>query len=266
MKTKNICKFITENGDGSLQTARFILETELPEGSQSFIADTHRVYLISEGEGCITCSGKTQTLSRGSMVFVVAGMTYALCNTNHLRYMYLDFSGKRGDSLLLRFHITENSNVFHGMTRLLPIWKESLVNANGDNIDLLSESMLLLAFSQLSDAHPVPDAGTALTDYLNEHFQDHALTLTTVAEALGYNAKYLSRMFAEKMGVGFSDYLRELRLRQAVLLMRQGLTSVKNISILCGFADPLYFSKVFKQKFGLSPKAYIAQQNSTEKP
>jgi AraC-like DNA-binding protein len=39
--------------------------------------------------------------------------------------------------------------------------------------------------------------------------------------------------------------------------MEEGVTSVKNVAILSGFRDPLYFSKVFAGSVGMSPKAYI---------
>jgi transcriptional regulator GlxA family with amidase domain len=43
--------------------------------------------------------------------------------------------------------------------------------------------------------------------------------------------------------------------------MEEGLVSVKNIAILSGFHDPLYFSKVFTESEGISPKNYIAKVN-----
>ena len=53
-------------------------------------------------------------------------------------------------------------------------------------------------------------------------------------------------------------YLRELRIRHALFLMEQGVASVKNVALLSGFGDALYFSKVFTAEQGISPKAYIA--------
>ena len=40
--------------------------------------------------------------------------------------------------------------------------------------------------------------------------------------------------------------------------MDQGLLCVSEIASLSGYRDPLYFSKVFKKKMGMSPKSYIA--------
>lgn len=261
MKNKNICKFISEKTECSLQISRFIYETELKQGAFEYLAETNRAYLITQGEGSIIINGKEHFLKMGNIVFIMAGMVYTLLNKKQLCFMYIDYSGNRTDTLMNRFKINEKNNVFDGMSWLIPIWKESLVKANKANIDILSESMLLFAFSQLNNDNTVFDASSTVVDYVNEHFSDSSLTLAAISSELGYNTKYLSHMFIKKTGISFSDYLKEIRLRQAVLLINQGLTSVKNISILCGFSDPLYFSKVFKQNFGVSPHEYISKQN-----
>ncbi len=62
------------------------------------------------------------------------------------------------------------------------------------------------------------------------------------------------------MGTTFSEYLKTLRLRHAVFLIEQGITSVKNVALLSGYRDPLYFSKVFRQSLGVSPSEFIEQK------
>ena len=99
---------------------------------------------------------------------------------------------------------------------------------------------------------------------MEEEFNDPSLSLASVADMLGYNAKYLSHSFKEKIGVGFSQYLRTIRIKHAVFLMEHGVDSVKNIAFLCGFTDPLYFSSVFKEALGISPKEYMQQTKNTD--
>ena len=64
------------------------------------------------------------------------------------------------------------------------------------------------------------------------------------------------------MGMGYTEYLRNIRLKQAVFLLDHKLDSIKNISSLSGFSDPLYFSTVFKKEIGISPKDYILKVNN----
>ncbi len=87
--------------------------------------------------------------------------------------------------------------------------------------------------------------------------------MATAAEELGYNAKYLSTCFKRKMNIGFSEYVRTLRINNAVFLMDHGVESVKNVAFLSGFQDALYFSKVFKATVGQSPSEYIEKLYSS---
>ena len=56
--------------------------------------------------------------------------------------------------------------------------------------------------------------------------------------------------------MGYSEYVRSLRIKYAVSLFDHGIDSVKNVALLSGFTDPLYFSTVFKKCLGVSPKEY----------
>ena len=77
-----------------------------------------------------------------------------------------------------------------------------------------------------------------------------------MARMVGYNAKYLSHFFKKEFGMGFAEYLRLLRINHAVILLENGVTSVKNVAALSGFSDPLYFSRVFTAAIGIPPKEY----------
>ena len=52
--------------------------------------------------------------------------------------------------------------------------------------------------------------------------------------------------------------INTIRVNNACALMNKGFTSVKDIAFLCGFNDPLYFSKVFKTKMKQTPREYIS--------
>ena len=95
--------------------------------------------------------------------------------------------------------------------------------------------------------------------YFNED-----LSLSEIADVAGYHKKYLSSTFKKQFGMGISEFLRVLRIRYAVMLMENGVTSVKNVAALSGFSDPLYFSKVFTEMIGVSPSQYQKQSKPQE--
>lgn len=174
--------------------------------------------------------------------------------------MYISFSGYHADELLKRFDITVKNRLFSGFDGIIPLWKESLSRANEATIDLASESMLLYAFSRLSgDLSEKNGIISRITEISENGFTDPGLSITAIAAELGYNSKYISHLFKEKTGITYSEYLRTLRIKYAVSLFDHGIDSVKNVALLSGFGDPLYFSTVFKNATGVSPKEYLSR-------
>lgn len=81
------------------------------------------------------------------------------------------------------------------------------------------------------------------------------INLASTAEEIGVNSSYLSKVFKEEMGVGFNQYLCQVRIIKAKALMDKG-EELKSIPLQCGFQDYPYFSKVFKRQEGYPPSQY----------
>ena len=94
-----------------------------------------------------------------------------------------------------------------------------------------------------------------------ERFRDPQLSLSQIAKEIGYNSKYLSHYFKKKMNVTYTQYLRSFRFKYAISLFKLGINSIKNVALLSGFSDPLYFSNAFKKEIGVSPKDFISKQS-----
>jgi two-component system response regulator YesN len=82
------------------------------------------------------------------------------------------------------------------------------------------------------------------------------LTLEEVAEHVGLSPYYFSKLFKDRFGVTFIDYLTEVRIERAKEEMRDPNKSLKEVCFLVGYNDPNYFSRVFKKQTGLSPTEY----------
>ena len=90
-------------------------------------------------------------------------------------------------------------------------------------------------------------------------FPDESFELDRYLHSLPFNYDYLRKLFKTEMGVTPHQYLSDLRLRAAAERLR--LTdgngaNVSEIAHLCGFREPLYFSRMFRKKHGLSPSEY----------
>lgn len=82
------------------------------------------------------------------------------------------------------------------------------------------------------------------------------LSLAEVANVCNMSDSYFSRKFKEKFNINFSTYLLNIRLEKAKELLKEKNLNIENISEMVGFKDSSYFSKSFKQKYGMAPHYY----------
>lgn len=177
--------------------------------------------------------------------------------------MYISFSGSRADELFHRFGIHSACRSYQGFEGLIPIWKSSLSRTPEVNIDLAAEGILLYTFSKFdTDYAEKNKLLNHIIELTENHFTDPDISIGAIAEELGYNYKYLSHFFKERLSISYSEYLRNMRIEYAISLFDHGIDSVKNVSFLSGFKDPLYFSTVFKKVVGISPKKYLKSSAS----
>lgn len=96
-------------------------------------------------------------------------------------------------------------------------------------------------------------------DYILRYVKLHQtqnITIDDICREFGYSRSYVSHNFKKHVGQSFREYLTDLRLANAKLLLRYSKLDVADISISIGFTDYTYFSNVFKKKMGISPSEY----------
>lgn len=76
------------------------------------------------------------------------------------------------------------------------------------------------------------------------------------ADKYFFSREYLSRLFKAKYHVGIYEYLTEVRMKRAAQLLCDPSIPVSDISVRVGYADNNYFSKAFKNAWGMSPSEY----------
>ena len=257
MKSRSICKFVPDMVSDVLSMHHFVYERNPKAMREECRLRGYRAMLVVQGSGLFFLDGDAVQGTVGDLVF---GFPEERCRCEpdaDCQYIYISFSGTRADTLMRRFGIHRRNRHLGGFEGLIPLWRDSISRATDDSIDLAAESALLYAFSRFSsDEREKGDAVGQAVEYIDSCFTEPNLSLTEVAEELGYNAKYLSHIFKERMGMSFSEYLRTVRIKHAIMLFDHGLDSVKNVAFLSGFSDSLYFSTVFKKTVGISPKEY----------
>ena len=88
------------------------------------------------------------------------------------------------------------------------------------------------------------------------------LSLHTLSSLLQITPSYLSNLFHRETGQTIACHINHKRLNAACHLLGNTRLQVQTVAQLSGFADPNYFSKRFKQQYGVTPAQYRLQQSA----
>ena len=94
-----------------------------------------------------------------------------------------------------------------------------------------------------------------ITDYINENFCE-SISLDTIAQTTGLSRYYVSHLFKELMNTTFVNYVNELRLTRAAMLLTTTDTPVIEIAGMSGFNNISNFNRSFKMYYDTTPSKY----------
>lgn len=95
-----------------------------------------------------------------------------------------------------------------------------------------------------------------MKQYIKDHLQER-LSLNQVAEVFEISPNYLSSLFKKYNDIGFSEYISQMKISKAKLLMEDYNMKIYEVADQLGFDNAFYFSKVFKKIEGCSPSEYL---------
>lgn len=92
--------------------------------------------------------------------------------------------------------------------------------------------------------------------YLEQHYQNPALTVQDAAHDLGFTNTYLCTAYKKSCGKTINQHLTQLRLLHAKELLAGSTQKLYEVAKNVGYANGKYFTKLFTRETGLSPKEY----------
>lgn len=92
--------------------------------------------------------------------------------------------------------------------------------------------------------------------FVQQHIDDADASIADMADATATSKSGLNRKMKSLVGLTPADFLREARIKHACQLLRETGQSISDIAYACGFTDPKYFGKCFRNTLGCSPSEY----------
>ena len=92
--------------------------------------------------------------------------------------------------------------------------------------------------------------------FIDENIGNSDIGVGDMAAAAATSRSGLQRKLKQAMGITPQDLLREARIKRACQLLRTSNKTIAEVAYACGFSDPKYFSRSFRQSTGKSPTEY----------
>lgn len=168
--------------------------------------------------------------------------------------------GKEGDerASYLYFHVADIPTIQNLVENM--VWTVFYDMGNERSCNQITMGLLLLQLLNYMDKMETGGrrydnelTGNVL-NYIEEHYKNGSLS--ELAEMMKYDVYWLSREIKKRTGKTYKELLQEKRMNQAVYLLSNSKLSVSDIIESVGYDNSSYFYRIFKEKYGMSPKEY----------
>lgn len=168
--------------------------------------------------------------------------------------------GKNNEKAYIHFHTAANENIQEFALRIM---QEFFENRNGYQTAI--RAFMLLLFNELIrdyqkymsermvqriDASIVVE----ILEYIDQNYK--TVTLKDLADFFNYSPDYIGKQIKKHTGKTLKDLLREKKLRQAGLLLKDTEITIMELLDEIGYSNVSYFYKQFREEYGTTPDDY----------
>lgn len=236
------------------------------------------IHIILRGKGILEIDDQTFHLGENDAFLIPPYRkgSYRADQEEPWVYMWIGFSGLKAYECLAKAGFGQQRLVrqvacaerLHGIIRkMLEIPQLTLVN------ELRRNSMMQWFLSELIEEYQVLHknqdtysySAAAYVNYAKEFLAENynrKVKVNDLAERIGINRSYLAKSFKKMIGCSPQKFLVNLRMEKAVTMLKNTEFPINQIAAEVGYENPLTFSKIFKQGYGISPKNYRGSASS----
>lgn len=238
-----------------------------------FYCDTHFTASREDENGFILCyvvkgrmrvryCKKDVEVDAGELCFINCKGEYSYSALEPLEYLWINFDGLNTKAFW------EEINKQHGMViqvqnpeqvhkRMIQLVERMRAMESVDEAASscrLHDIMCSLLYSTSVGEAKDPQIAAAQR-YLSQHLAED-LSTTVLAKEFHLSVSQLNRKFRESTGQSPHEYLVQLRMNRAKVLLRESRLSIAEIAEAVGYAYDTSFAAVFRSKVGMSPRQY----------
>lgn len=232
------------------------------------VRDHYLIHYIVHGKGKFSIRDKSWQLTAGDAFLVQPNMIagYAADVQEPWEYDWVGFNGSDAKRLLQQtglldmdpaFHCPKN-NCFHELLSDI-----IAVSGTTSSAEARMESCLLRFLAELMDAFGAQASQRDSSyEYVQKAIQfidrnySSSIDIEKIAQSAGVSRSHLYRLFMAYINIPPNEYLTRYRVSKAAEFLKDGGLTVGEVAYSAGFADQLYFSRVFKKYMGMPPSHF----------
>ena len=240
------------------------IQRDYPPHSHEFF----EIEFVLDGSARVVINGKEQEISAGDIYFLAPEDIHAVRGAENFIIYNIMFTEEylpdeiSFEQLLLCcskiLHLNEDDN-----KAVNEIFERLIIeqNTNGAYGKLYVLSLLKCLFIILSRIEKIVDSASTNKNmqsvflFISRCFKDN-ITLEDVAEYAHLNPSYFCSYFKKNAGIGFNEYLNNLRIQYAARLIQTTTADITEICYQSGFQSFSTFSRKFKKYYSVSPMQY----------
>ncbi len=228
--------------------------------------DKYLIYFIKEGEAEVFFeNGVSINISEGFFVnFPNSHTTYRCKENSAWSIKWIMASGNAIGKYLNLLGVTEENPYIslHESHKTEQIFDEmyDFFDKNSLSDKIYCISLIHRLFSALAnDIDSTKKYSTHIhkaKKLIEENFTNSEFNVAVLSKMLSLHHNYFSLLFKKETGQTPIKFITECRLKSACKMLSFTDMLIKEIAMANGFSDELYFSRVFKKNFGMSPETY----------
>ncbi|MBR3895173.1 MAG: AraC family transcriptional regulator [Clostridia bacterium] len=239
-----LSRFLTDNAEGRL--------------------DYYLLYVV-QGKLHMCFPDGERELTPGNFVIIPpqTRYRYAYPGGGEISYFWVHFTGAQVDSILKEYalslypalhKIEEDGSVGRKFRNLFDSFSQQDAFRDRE-MGILFERLLIFLARRVANGGRNTQLLAASLQLLHSSYHED-LRVPTLANAENLSVSRYNAVFRQQLGISPVEYLTRIRMSSACELLETTDLSVKEIGAMVGYADSHFFSRVFRARLGVSPKAY----------
>ncbi len=217
--------------------------------------DFWELLFVFRGTGSLQTDSGELELRKDRAVLIPPGLAHCERSAGVMDNLWVGLAGRRLESWSGGAVAAANPE-FGGLLEQLWLRAQRAYGSAGPELDGLTLAFFGCFWRVHTEpASPDADIIDAAALYVGRHYAE-PLTVGELAGRFGYSEGHFHRAFRRRTGQTPLQFLTQVRLKQAVHLLQATTLSAKEVARRCGYADPLYFSRIFQKSFGCGPREY----------